>query len=153
MEKNILSESVKNIIILVACSIALASLVYAKSFEYRPIVINYRTVALSTAYQPSTSRAVSVSIICKINCTSTLAGGQDGTVSLQISPDNITYTTVASLENSNSVSLAIAITAANSNQGALVGTVAPGYYYKLITTSTTGAPTFTIITQSQETSL
>lgn len=130
-----------------------AKIALSKSPEYRPIVVSYRTVVLSTAYLPSLSRYTNVSVSAKITCTASLAGGQDGSISLQVSPDNITYTTVSVLQNNNSVALAIALTAVNGNTATLCATVPAGYYYRLISTSTTGTPTFSITTQAQETAL
>ena len=121
--------------------------------EYRPLSVAYRTVTSATPYQPSLTRYTDVSLSVKVACVSTLTGGQDGTISFQTSPDNITYTTVSSVQNSSTVALAIAITVNSSNGGVVGGKVPPGYYYKIIYTSTTGTPTFSILTQAQEVSL
>lgn len=118
-------------------------------FEYRPIVVSAPTRALNTAYQPSTSRFVSVS--CSVNITSTLSltGGQSGTVTLQTSPDGTTYTTMATATNNNTGSLTIGLNTSQAQAGDLVATVPPGYFYKIVSS---GTSTFSLL-QVQETNL
>lgn len=164
-EKLVLSDLIKTVGIVVSLLFVMGTFVFSSLhskvqektfFEYRPIVVTNRTVVAATAYQPSLTRFTALSVSVKILCTSTLAGGQDGTSSLQVSRDNGAtdpYVSVASVQSSNSVSLAIAITATGSNGSPLVATVPPGYYYKIVNTSTTGTPTFSILTPAQETSL
>lgn len=149
-EKSILSDSTKNILILFLSAIAFTSLVYAK-FEYKPIVISYRTVTAGTAYVPSTSRATNVKISVQIACQVSLTGGQAGNITLQTSPDNITYTTIAQITNSSTGTLVVGLTLNNSNGGELIGDVPAGYYYKIVNTSTTNTPTYSILTPAQET--
>lgn len=123
------------------------------SFEYRPIGVASRTVVASTAYQPSTSRYTNVTVSVQISCTISLTTGQAGSYSIQTSPDGTTYTTIQTITNSNSGSLTIGLNLTNTNGGTLNATVVPGGYYKLVTTTTTGTPTFTILNAAQEVSL
>ena len=138
-------------LLLFTLCMCLATMVYAKYAEYRPPITTYRTIAPNTAYQCSVSRYTIVSFYGQIACTSTLAGGQTGSISLQISPTSGgTYTTIATVQNSNSVSLSVAITVNQSNGATLCGVVPQGYYYKIVETSTTGTPTFTLSSTAQE---
>lgn len=121
--------------------------------EYRPIIIGFRTVTAGTAYQPSTTRFVDVSISVQIACSVTLGGGQAGNYALQTSPDGVTYTTIAQMTNSSTGTLVVGLTLNNSNGCTLVAKLPPGYYYKLVSTTTTGTPTFSILTPAEETQL
>lgn len=117
--------------------------------EYRPIVVTSQSRALNTAYQPSLSRFTLVS--CSVNITSTLSlsGGQSGTITLQSSPDNVTYTTIATATNNNTGSLTLGLNTSQAQSCTLTGTISPGYYYKL---TSTGTSTFSIL-QTFETNL
>lgn len=121
--------------------------------EYRPIAVSDRTVAAGTAYVPSTSRYTSVSVSASVSCSLTITGGTAGSTALAISPDNITYTTKSQILNSSTGSLVVGVAVTNINGGPLTCTVPPGYYYKIINTTTTGTPTFSILTTAQETNL
>jgi len=129
--------------------------IFAKvtSPEYRPIVVNTRSIATGTAYQPSTSRYTMVSVSVQVACALSLTGGAAGNVSLQTSPDNITYTTVQQLTNANSGSLTIGLNITNTNGAVLSAVLPPNYYYKLVSAATTGSPTFSVLTSSQEVQL
>lgn len=118
-------------------------------FEYRPIVVSSRSVSLNTAYQPSATRFVSVSCSVSITSTLSLSGGQSGTVTLQSSPDNITYTTIATTTNNNTGSLTLGLNTSQGQAGTLTGTISPGYYYKVVSS---GTSTFSIL-QTFETQL
>lgn len=101
---------------------------------------------LNSAFQPSATRDCQVTYSTDISCTSTLLGGQSGTVILEIAT-NAGFTTgvqtIAQFTNSNSVSLAIAITVVQINTACLSGYVPAGYYVRLRTVNNTGTPTFT----------
>lgn len=121
--------------------------------EYRPIVVSDRTVAAGTAYSPSSSRYTLVSVSASVSCALTISGGTAGNTVLQISPDNITYTTKSEVLNSSTGSLVIGVAITNVNGNTMTCTVPPGYYYKITNTSTTGTATFSILTTAQETNL
>lgn len=124
-----------------------------KLFEYRPIQVSFRSITAGTAYTPSVSRYTLVSIPVQIGCTVTLTGGAAGNYALQTSPDGTTYTTVAQLTNSSTGTLVVGLTLNNTNGASLAAVVPPNYFYKLVSTSTTGSPTFSILAQSEETLL
>jgi hypothetical protein len=110
------------------------------------------TRSLNTAFQVSTTRDSEVRYSVDISCTSTLLGGQAGTVVLEVATNSGFTTGVQTLSqfiNSNSVSLAIAITVTQINTACVTGYVPAGYWVRLRTVNTTGTPTFTY-TQGQE---
>lgn len=102
--------------------------------------------SLNSAFQPSATRDCQVTYSVDISCTSTLLGGQGGTVVLEIAT-NAGFTTgvqtLAQFVNSNSVSLAIAITVTQINTACLSGFIPAGYFVRIRTVNNTGTPTFT----------
>jgi hypothetical protein len=107
--------------------------------------VSYPTRSLNTIFQPSASRDTLVNYSVDVSTSATLAGGQTGTVFLEISPSS-TFASgvqeVARFVNGNSVSLAIAITVTQNVTGTLSGYVPSGFYVRLRTANTTGTPTF-----------
>jgi len=124
----------------------------ANSMAFRGRSQSSSTRSLNSVFQVNASRDSLVSYSVDISCTSTLLGGQSGTVILEIAT-NIGFTTgvqtLGQFTNSNSVSLAIAISVTQINSACLSGFVPAGYFVRLRTISTTGTPTFTY-TQGQE---
>lgn len=111
--------------------------------------------SLNTAFQASTTRDALVGYSVDISCTSTLLGGQAGALVLEMATNSGFTTGVQTLSqfvNSNSVSLAIAITVTQINTACVTGYVPAGNWIRLRTVNTTGTPTFTY-TQGQETLL
>lgn len=133
--------------------VQLAMIKIGRMPEYRPIVISDRTIVAGTSYQPSLTRATSVTVSASVSCALTLSGGAAGSIALATSPDNVTFTTKAQILNSSTGSLVIGVAITNINGSPLTCTVPVGYYYKLITTTTTGTPVFAVLTTSQETNL
>lgn len=117
--------------------------VYAK-IEYRSVVFtDVSSHAFATVYQgtyPAMNTIVNYSI--GINSSLTLSGGQTGTVNLQTSPDNSTWTTICTVVNGNTGSLTLGLNTLNSQTVQMIATVPPNYYYRLITT---GASTFSVV--------
>ncbi len=103
--------------------------------------------SLNTIFQISATRDSQVVYSTDISCTSSLLGGQSGTVFLEISPSSTFSSGIQELSeftNSNAVALAIAITVVQINTAVLVGQLIPaGYYVRLRTANNTGSPTFT----------
>lgn len=92
--------------------------------------------ALNTTFKPSTTRPVWVQYTVEISCTATLAGGQSGTVQL-LSDGDATPTTVrGSALNANSVSLAIALTAVNTQRVPLSYMVPANHTVRLASSGT-----------------
>lgn len=117
--------------------------VFAK-VEYRTVVFtDVSSHAFGTSYQgtfPAKSTIVNFSI--GINSSLTLSGGQTGTVVLQTSPDNTTWSTVCTVVNGNTGSLTLGLNTLNSQTVQMIAAVPVGYYYKLVTS---GASTFSVV--------
>lgn len=102
--------------------------------EYRPIIItDVGTHALNTSYQCSVPSRwnianYSVSIVASLS----ISGGQTGTIVLQTSPDNATWTTVCTAVNGNTGTLVIGLNTLNSQTVQMLATVPPNYYYKMV---------------------
>ena len=149
-ENKVTNNALLKITTLLSMCIATCALVCAtKAPEYRPIVVTSVTRALNTPYQPSTSRFTLVSISTTITSTLSLTGGQSGTVTLQISPDGVTYTTIETSTNNNTGTLTIGLNTSQAQSGDMSAVIPPNYYYKFVST---GTSTFSILT-GQETQL
>lgn len=99
-------------------------------------VLTNNTYALNTVYQPSTTRDAMVTTGASIVATLSLSGGQTGQVLIQISPDNVTYTTVATLVNGNTGSLTIGLNTTQSQSCSAAFMVPKGFYFKLVSSGT-----------------
>lgn len=103
--------------------------------------------ALNTNFTPSATNAVFVSYSIGMTCTATILGGQSSTVELR-SDTNATPTTVrASINAGNSVSIAISLTAVNTQTVSLIYLVPPGHNVRLVSSGTCTA--LSIISQSE----
>lgn len=141
-ERLILSDTAKNAVLILLIPLCIISLVFsmasfkAQPVEYRTIMLADFTRTVGTAYQPSTTRDVVVQSSVSIAATLSLSGGQSGTINLQTSPDNITYTTKQHTTNNNLGTLIIGLNT-NSVQDTQLGTVVPkGYWYKFVSVGT-----------------
>lgn len=122
--------------------------------EYRPIVLSSRSVSANTAYQPSTTRYTEVQVSVQISCNLSLSGGAAGNWVIQTcSTSGGTYTTLQSITSSNTGSLTIGLNTTQISAGILVAVIQPGFYYKIVSTSTTGTATFSILNSAIETQL
>lgn len=97
------------------------------------------------AYQISSTRPTTISVSVQISCNLSLTGGQAGNIQLQISANGTSgWTTVAQLTASNTGTLTIGLNTTQISGGQLVYEGLPaGYYWRLVTTNTTGTPTYT----------
>ncbi len=98
--------------------------------------VSMQTRSFNTAFQASTTRDSEVKYSVSISCTISLSGGQSGTVSLQTSPDNVTFTEVGRFTNTNTGALTIGLSLTNNNAGQITAFVPAGYYVKLVSTGT-----------------
>lgn len=102
--------------------------------------------SLNTIFQVSATQDSFVNYSVDISCTSTLLGGQSGTVILEMATNSGFTTgvqTLAQFTNANSVSLAIAITVVQLNTACLSGYIPAGNFVRLRTVNNTGTPTYT----------
>jgi hypothetical protein len=97
------------------------------------------------AYQISASVVSTISVSVQVSCNLSLSGGQAGNVQLQISPNGSTgWQTVAQLDASNTGTLTIGLNTTQTSGGQLYYEGIPaGYYWRVLTTNTTGTPTYT----------
>lgn len=100
------------------------------------------TRTLNSSFQISTTNDVIVNYSIDVNATASLAGGQDGVVFLETSPNNSTWTTIDQGHNQNSVSLAIALTTVQNVTIHLGGMIPPAYWVRIRTSQATGTPSF-----------
>lgn len=121
-----------------------AKIAVAKNPEYRTVIINDASShVLSTSYNCITpSRWNIVNFSVQINASLTLSGGQTGTVLLQSSPDNSTWTTICTAVNGNTGSLTLGLNTLNSQTVQMIGAVPPNYYYRL---SSSGAASMAVV--------
>lgn len=101
----------------------------------------------ATGFQISATQDSVANYNVTVVTTSTIASGQLGTVVLEVAPTNSAVSTdwkeVARCTNGQTYSLAVALQGIATAGCALPGSIPAGYYVKLRTISTTGAPTFT----------
>lgn len=117
--------------------IAIGILVFAKGpVEYRQPSASIVTKSLNTSYQLSLYRDAMVTYSVQISSSLTLSGGQSGTITLQTSPNNSTWTTISTQTNNNTGSLTIGLNTTNTQATSLTGFVPAGYYIKIVTSGT-----------------
>lgn len=96
------------------------------------------------AYQISGSQATMISVSASVTCALSLSGGQAGNVQLQVSANGSTGWIICSqLTASNSGTLTIGLNTTQISGGQLSADLPVGYYWKAVTTNTTGTPTYT----------
>jgi len=100
--------------------------------------------SLNTAFIPDVNRTCSVVYTVRIQTSTTLAGGTNGQVDLQISSDNVTYTTVASASSGISGGLILGVAISQDKRDSLTAVIPPNYYVKL---TTSGNATITLVNQ------
>jgi len=121
------------------CLLACA-FIFGKSIEYREPLATNTTRALNTDFQIDQGRSAFVCYSVEISSSITITGGQSGTVTLQTSPDNITWTTQDTQTNNNTGTVVIGISTTNTQTAVLTGFVKYGYWVKIVST---GTSTFT----------
>ena len=110
--------------------------------EYNPPrTTSNSTYALSTVYQPSTTRDALIACGGSLGASLTLVAGQTATIAVQTSPDNVTYTTVATFSCGNTGTLVVGLNTVSTQSGSATIFVPRGSYFKLVPSGngTTGA--------------
>jgi hypothetical protein len=133
------SKKDKTIVVSAFIGMVLLGTIYGfcfAKFEYKPITIQTFTRSLGTAYQPNITRFMSIKGSVSITSSLTLSGGQSGSISLQTSPDGITYTTKQTATNNNTGGLTIGLNTIQAQTTELVVDIPPGYYYKFVSSGT-----------------
>lgn len=114
-----------------------------QTLSYTPLVTNR---ALNTTFMPSDTASTFVCYTVEIICTASLAGGQTGTVELRSDANALPITARSQVANTNSVSLAIAVTVVNTQRMQLMYLVPPGHNVRLVSS---GTATIAIVAQSE----
>lgn len=105
--------------------------------------VNSTTYTISTTYDSEVSYNISIS------CTATIGGTSTGSVALQYSTNaGSTWTTVQTLANSNTVTLAIALQSVTIQQADLVGFIPANALVRMV--STTAGTTMITYNTGQE---
>jgi hypothetical protein len=100
--------------------------------------------SFSTAYQFTSRGDISISV--SISCNLSLSGGQAGNIQLQVSPNGTTgWVTYATLSASNTGTLTIGLNTTQVSGGQLTAPLQAGEYWRIISTNTTGTPTYTAL--------
>jgi hypothetical protein len=114
--------------------------------SYSLDTINTTSRNFNQAYQVSATKYVDITISSSIVCTLSLSGGQSGNIQLQVSPNGTTgWKTWGTLVSSNTGTLTIGLNTSQSSGSPLFAPLAPGEYWRLATTNTTGTPTFSFL--------
>lgn len=96
------------------------------------------------AYQLSSTRPSFISISAQLSCSLTLTNGQAGNVQLQLSANGSSgWVTYGTLTASNTGVLVVGLSTAQASGGQLTVPIPAGYYWRALTTNTTGTPTYT----------
>lgn len=111
-------------------------------YQLKRAIHNTITRTLNSSFQVSTTKDAVVRYTAKIVCALSLSGGQSGAISLRISPDGSTWTTIGQIVNENSGSLVIGVAINNTNGSQVTADVPLGWYVKL---ETSGTGTFTYL--------
>lgn len=109
------------------------------------------TRVLGTAFQVSTTKAALCIYSVQIACTASLSGGQAGQVQLLSDASNPPTTVRVTVANQNTSALTIGLTVVNNQTAALSYIAKPNDYVLLKTTNTTGTPSYTLVSQTEET--
>lgn len=106
----------------------------------KPYIINPSGAAVSralnTSFQISTTQNAFVFYSINEAEVLTLTGGQTGIIQLQISPDNVTFTTIAQFKVGNTGTLTVGLTLTDEVGSQLSGFIPAGYWVKLPTSGT-----------------
>lgn len=96
--------------------------------------------ALTTSFRPSTVRPTRVSYTISIATTLSLLNlNSSGTVALQISPDNSTWTTINSAGITRTLAVSISVGLNDTSLLNVAGEIPTGYYCRLLPTTSGGA--------------
>ena len=105
-----------------------------------PTYNNAPARALTTSFRPSTTRPTRVSYTVSIATTLSLLNlNSSGTVALQISPDNSTWTTINSAGVTKTLAVSISVGLNDTSLLNVAGEIPSGYYCRLLPTTSGGS--------------
>lgn len=99
--------------------------------------------AFNFGYKMSTIKFYEIRVSAQISCNLSLSGGQAGNIFLEISSDSSTWTFAGELSSSNTGTLTIGLNTTQISGGQLSTLLAPNYFWRLRTNTSTGTPTYT----------
>lgn len=112
--------------------------------DYSPITLtDVSSHVLNTSYQSAISARYNV-VLYSVNITSviSLSGGQSGSIVMQTSPDNSTWTNISTTTNNTTGTLTLGLNISNAQTTTLSAIIPPLYYYRL---TSSGTSTMSII--------
>lgn len=110
---------------------------------------NSRTLG-GSAFQVSTTVDALVTYSGSVSCNLSLTGGQEGSILVQTSPDNVTFTTKGQIGGSNTGTLTIGLNTTQKSIGTITLRIPKNYYVKIISFNVTGSPTYILSTNQSE---
>ena len=114
-----------------------------------PTYNNTPARTLGTSFRPSTTRPTRVSYTVSIATTLSLLNlNSSGTVQLQISPDNVTFSTINSAGITRTLAVSISVGLNDTSMLNIQGEIPAGYYCRLLSTVSGGATA--VFTSGQE---
>jgi hypothetical protein len=128
---------------LILCIIAISF----KSTSYNPPAAqNITSRAFTTGFRPSQQRDCIVGYSVVITTSSTLLAGATGQVTLQISPDSTTWTTIMSAQSGLAAGL---VNPGTTGSVTVFGLIKAGQWCRLISTNIAGTPSYTTPTGTE----
>lgn len=101
--------------------------------------------AFNTGFLGSSTKYVEIKVSASISCNLSLSGGQAGTIFLETSPDNATWTTKGQLNASNTGTLTIGLNTTQISGGQVCTMLPPTFFWRARTSNVTGTPTFAML--------
>ena len=147
MEKKVATRIIRSIYGLSLVTIILGIFVFGKVDYHPAISVTNVTWSLNTAYQPSTTRDAHITCGSSISANLTLSGGQTGTILVQTSPDNITYTTVGTMSCGSTGTVVVGLNTNNTQSSSITIAVPRTGYFKLVSS---GSATISALSGQQE---
>lgn len=111
-----------------------------------PFYLTSTDRTLGTAYKESTTNSCTMRLNSQVSCNLSLTGGQAGNLQLQISSSSSgPWNTVGILPSSNIGTLTIGLNTTQVSGGQMTVDVPANYWWRLVSTNTTGTPTYSFL--------
>lgn len=130
---------------LIACFIFMAAFDGVRSYN-PPAAQNITTRAFTTGFRPNQQRDCIVGYSVVITTASTLLAGATGQVSLQISTDSTTWTTIMSAQSGLAAGL---VNPGTTGSVTVFGLIKAHQWCRIVSTNVAGTPTYTTPTGTE----
>lgn len=101
---------------------------------------------LGTAYKESTTLPCTMIINSQVSCNLSLSGGQAGNLQLQVGPSSTGPWSVAGILSASNVgTLTLGLNTTQASGSQMTAPVPANYWWRLVSTNTTGTPTYAIL--------